>query len=217
MSQVEPRVAVSCAARRADLPNPATGGEACGASDSTRIACLILDMYYPDVEMSQGVDWALHTCLNLSWVRDGEAKTTAQLAAYYDLPAPYLNKQLQALVRAGVLSSTPGPRGGFRLAIDPEDVSLLDIVVAIEGRTQAFACEHLLADGPGGHRSVDYTVTCILSQAMSRADLLWRQELASKSLGEIRRAVENAYPGSPDAARDWFMNARQDGRRALRV
>ena len=102
------------------------------------------------MELNQGVEWALHTCLNLSWVGENEAKTTAQLAAYYDLPPAYLNKQLQALVRAGILSSTPGPRGGFRLAVEPENVSLLDIVVAIEGRTQAFACEHLLADGPGG-------------------------------------------------------------------
>lgn len=168
------------------------------------------------MEMSQGVEWALHTCLNLSWVANGDAKTTAQLAAFYDLPAAYLNKQLQALVRAGILTSTPGPKGGFRLARRPEDLSLLDIIVAIEGRTQAFECDHLLADGPGGDRSVDYTATCILSQAMSRADLLWRRELASRTLADIRREVERTYPGTPDAARNWFVNARKDGRRALR-
>ena len=168
------------------------------------------------MELTEGVEWALHTCLNLSWVDDGEAKTTAQLAAFYDLPAPYLNKQLQSLARAGVLSSTPGPRGGFRLARDPEDVSLLDIVVAIEGRTQAFACEHLLADGPGGDPSVDYAVSCVLSQAMSRADLAWRRELAGRSLADIRREVEAAYPQTAATTRAWFVNARPDGRRLAR-
>ncbi|MFB6610889.1 RrF2 family transcriptional regulator [Agromyces sp. NPDC056379] len=167
------------------------------------------------MELSKGVEWALHTCLNLSWAE--EAKTTAQLAAFYDLPAAYLNKQLQALVRAGILSSTPGPRGGFRLAADPDRLSLLDVIVAIEGRTDAFACEHLLADGPGGDASVDYAVTCILSQAMSRADLVWRRELAGRTLGDIRREVQETYPGTPAATRDWFENARQDGRRALRA
>lgn len=169
------------------------------------------------MELNQGVEWALHTCLNLSWVNGREAKTTAQLAAYYDLPAAYLNKQLQALVRAGILSSTSGPRGGFRLAVEPEEVSLLDIVVAIEGRTEAFACEHLLADGPGGDASVDYAVTCVLSQAMSKADLAWRRELAGRTLADVRREVEAKYPGTPEASRDWFVNARQDGRRAQRV
>jgi Rrf2 family protein len=168
------------------------------------------------MELNEGVEWALHSCLNLSWVEDGEAKTTAQLAAFYDLPAPYLNKQLQALARAGVLSSTPGPRGGFRLARDPEQVSLLDIVVAIEGRAEAFACDHLLADGPGGDASVDYSVSCILSQAMSRADLAWRRELAGRSLADIRREVEAKYPHTPEATREWFVNARPDGRRLAR-
>ncbi|WP_248305503.1 Rrf2 family transcriptional regulator [Agromyces sp. H66] len=158
--------------------------------------------------MSEGVEWALHTCLNLSWVPEGEAKTTAQVAAFYDLPPAYLNKQLQALVRAGILTSVSGPRGGFRLAREPDDVSLLDVVVAIEGRTEAFACANLLAEGPGGDPSVDYAVTCILSQAMSRADLAWRRELASRTLGDIRRDVEQAYPGTPEATRDWFANAR---------
>jgi Rrf2 family protein len=166
--------------------------------------------------LNEGVEWALHTCLNLSWVEGDEAKTTAQLAAFYDLPAAYLNKQLQALTRAGVLSSTPGPRGGFRLARAPEEVSLLDIVVAIEGRAEAFACEHLLADGPGGDASVDYAVTCVLSRAMSRADLAWRRELAGRTLADIRREVEAQYPQTPAATREWFVNARADGRRLAR-
>ncbi|KAF2412060.1 transcriptional regulator [Microbacterium sp. B35-04] len=168
------------------------------------------------MELSKGVEWALHTCLNLSWIEGGEAKTTAELAAYYDLPQAYLNKQLQALTRAGILSSTPGPRGGFRLDRDPEQLSLLDIVVAIEGRVAAFACEHLLADGPGGDASVDYALTCVLSQAMSRAELAWRRELASSSLADIRREVEAKYPQTPGATRAWFLTARADGRRLAR-
>lgn len=159
------------------------------------------------MEMSQGVEWALHTCLNLGWVDDGEAKTTAQLASFYDLPGPYLNKQLQALTRAGILSSTPGPRGGFRLARDPETLSLLDIIVAIEGRTEAFSCEHLLAAGPNGDQTTDYTTTCILSRAMSRADLAWRRELADQTLGDVRREVERTYPDTPSATRSWFTNS----------
>ena len=153
------------------------------------------------MELNEGVEWALHTCLNLSWVEGGEANTTAQLAAFYDLPAAYLSKQLQALTRAGVLSSTPGPRGGFRLARDPEQVGLLNIVVAIEGRVEAFGCEHVLADGPGGDASVDYALSCVLSQAMSRADLAWRRELARQTLADIRREVEAKHPQTPDATR----------------
>ncbi|NED55319.1 Rrf2 family transcriptional regulator, partial [Micromonospora aurantiaca] len=51
--------------------------------------------------MNEGVEWAIHSCLNLTWLEPGEAVTAARLAAYYELPAAYLNKQLQALARAG--------------------------------------------------------------------------------------------------------------------
>jgi DNA-binding IscR family transcriptional regulator len=52
------------------------------------------------MRMSSGVEWALYCCLNLSFLGSDEAATAARLAAFHDLPAAYLNKQLQALVRA---------------------------------------------------------------------------------------------------------------------
>ena len=57
------------------------------------------------MKMGQGVEWALHSCVNMSWTPVGEAVSSARLAAFYKLPAAYLNKQLQALVRAGILAS----------------------------------------------------------------------------------------------------------------
>jgi hypothetical protein len=47
--------------------------------------------------MSQGVEWAMHVLVSLAWVDDGQPVPTAQLAASYDLPPAYLNKQLQAV------------------------------------------------------------------------------------------------------------------------
>lgn len=156
--------------------------------------------------MSEGVEWALHSCLNLSWVEDGESMKAARLAAFYGLPPVYLVKQLQALARAGILASVPGPKGGFRIARDPKSMSLLDIVVAIEGPNPAFSCAQILREGPGGSPGIDYTTTCVLSQAMAKADLAWRRELAAVSLHDIRRTVEKRYPGTPARTRDWFSN-----------
>jgi Rrf2 family protein len=89
------------------------------------------------MRMSEGVEWAIHSCLNLTWLEPGEAVTAARMAAFYRLPAAYLNKQLQALARAGILTSTPGPRGGFRLARGPEDITLLDLGTELAGQTLA--------------------------------------------------------------------------------
>lgn len=69
--------------------------------------------------MGEGVEWALHSCLNLAWIGAEHPVKAATLAAYYDLPAPYLNKQLQALARADILSSVPDRGAGFASPSSP--------------------------------------------------------------------------------------------------
>jgi Rrf2 family protein len=160
------------------------------------------------MRLSEGVEWALHSCLNLTWLPPGQAVPAAKLAAFYDLPAAYLNKQLQALARAGIVSSTSGPRGGFQLARSPESITLLDLVVAIEGPDEAFRCEQLLKRGPGADPGVDYRLACLAAQAMRRADLAWRRELATQTLADLKAEVENRYPGTPDNTVNRFAALR---------
>ena len=51
----------------------------------------------------------------------------------YDIPLEYLLKILQQLVRANVLRSKRGPRGGFSLARPPKRITMLQIVEAVDG------------------------------------------------------------------------------------
>lgn len=149
------------------------------------------------MRMSEGVEWALHTCLNLTWTDGDEAVPTAKLAAMYDLPPAYLNKHLQALVRAGILSSTSGPRGGFRLARAPGKVTMLDVVTAIEGPEAAFRCRSILGKGPGGDPRVDYRDVCVIAGAMAVAEAAFRDHLASVTLADLRQTVVHRFPATP--------------------
>src|SRR3954465_14811033 len=101
------------------------------------------------MKMSEGVEWALHCCLTLAWLGAEGPVPTSTLAAAFDVPPHYLNKFLQALVRAGVLTSTAGAKGGFRLARSPQETSLLDVVTAIEGEDRAFRCTEIRQRGAG--------------------------------------------------------------------
>ncbi|GAB3460036.1 RrF2 family transcriptional regulator [Actinophytocola sediminis] len=158
------------------------------------------------MRMAEGVEWALHSCLNLSWTE--VPVPAARLAAYFDLPAPYLNKQLQALARAGIVHSTSGPRGGFRLDRTPAKITMLDVVVAIEGPEPAFRCAEILHGSPFGDRKVNYVEGCVVSRAMSRAELSWRRELAATTIADLAEDVERTYPGSAHQSRDWLAKAR---------
>ena len=57
----------------------------------------------------------------------------AEVSKEYGIPLEYLLKILQVLVRANILRSKRGPGGGFSLAKNSEQITLLDIVEAIEG------------------------------------------------------------------------------------
>jgi len=156
--------------------------------------------------MAEGVEWALHSCLNLSWM--DRPVPAARLAAYFGLPAPYLNKQLQALAKAGIVSSTSGPKGGFRLERAPRKITLLDVVVAIEGPEPAFRCTEILHASPFGDPKGDYLAGCVISQAMTAAELAWRRELAATTVGDLAADVERKYPGSARQSQEWMAQAR---------
>jgi Rrf2 family protein len=163
------------------------------------------------MKMSEGVEWALHCCLNLSWIDAGKAVTATKLAAYYNLPAAYLNKQLQALVRAGIVTSTPGPGGGFQLARRLEEITLMDVVSAIEGSQSAFRCTDIRHRGPGGAviarsevSASGRQIPCAISQAMRTAELGWRKHLASQTIADIRTVIEDRSPNSGDDIRRWL-------------
>ncbi|MER6251655.1 Rrf2 family transcriptional regulator [Streptomyces sp. NPDC001584] len=154
--------------------------------------------------MSEGVEWALHSCVNLAWAGPDRAVSAARLAAWHDLPAAYLNKQLQALARAGIVTSTPGPRGGFRLARPLDAISLMDVVAAVEGPDQAFRCAEIRQQGPGAGAPAAYTADCAIAHAMTRAELAWRRALAAQNLDEIRQQAERQAPQAPERLRTWL-------------
>lgn len=63
-----------------------------------------------------------------------------EIAEAEDLPRPFTSKILRDLVRAGLLTSSRGPGGGYALARDPEDVSLLEIQQIIDGAGHLDRC-----------------------------------------------------------------------------
>ena len=56
-----------------------------------------------------------------------------RISKEYDIPLEYLLKILQQLVRANVLRSKRGPRGGFTLAKSTKKITMLQIIEAVDG------------------------------------------------------------------------------------
>ncbi len=63
-----------------------------------------------------------------------------ELAAQRELPTPFLEQLFAALRRAGLVKGIRGPHGGFTLARDPQSITALDIVEALEGELAPTVC-----------------------------------------------------------------------------
>jgi Rrf2 family protein len=156
------------------------------------------------MKMGRGVEWAVHSCVNMAWTPPGEPVNSARLAEFYKLPAAYLNKQFQSLVRTGVLESVSGPHGGFLLARRPENITVLDIVLALEGQDPAFRCEAILGNVPDPARQENFARTCLISQTMRQAELAWRQALARQSIAGIADSMERRFPADKEKVLDYL-------------
>ena len=136
----------------------------------------------------------MHCAASLAQLEAGATASAAQLAQYFDLPAAYLAKRLQALVKAGVLAAT-GPRGGFRLARPASEITLLEIVEAVGGAVVAVRVPRDPPAGDGGHCPLEECQNpCILAEKMAEAHQAWRNSLATTSLAEIIASLPPSIP-----------------------
>ena len=158
------------------------------------------------MRLSEGVEWAIHSATLLAVVPPDRTLSAARLAEYHGVAAPYLAKHLQALVRGGVLESVPGPRGGFRLARPAGEISVLDVVEAIDGDEPSFTCTEIRRRGPTRLPAREYRVPCSIHVVMDRADAAWRAELAAVSIADlVREVVTGAPPRALEKGIQWMQ------------
>lgn len=156
------------------------------------------------MKLSEGVEWALHCMWTLAAEPAAQPISTRRLAEFYDLPAPYLAKVLGSLVRAGVLTATSGPRGGFRLAKPAAEITAAEVVEAVEGRGQLFSCTEIRQRGPVPLTGAACRMPCGISRLMDRAQRAWRDELAATTIADL---VGTSGIGAPQRLSRWLEAA----------
>ena len=144
--------------------------------------------------MSDGVEWAIHCATLLGALPEGTALSGARLAEYHGVPAPYLAKHLQSLTRAGVFVAVSGPKGGYRLARPAADVTMLDVVEALDGAQPAFRCTEIRRRGPAAVAPSEYRVPCGIHRAMLHADAAWRDALRETTIADLLARVVAEAP-----------------------
>jgi Rrf2 family protein len=146
------------------------------------------------MRLSDGVEWGVHACTLLAFQSPDTALPAAKLAEYHGVPAAYLAKHLQSLAAAGVLQTVKGARGGYRLARPPAEITVLEIVEAIDGDESAFRCTEIRRRGPLAMPAREYTKMCGIHAAFDRADAAWRDVLAETTVADLLLGVLQDVP-----------------------
>jgi Rrf2 family protein len=146
------------------------------------------------MRLSDGVEWGVHVCVLLASLPDDAALPAAKLAEYHGVPPAYLAKHLQALAGAGVLRTVKGAHGGYRLARPATEITVLEVVEAIDGDEPAFRCGEIRRRGPMAMPAREYTKACGIHSAFDRADEVWRAELARSTIADLFLGVLSDVP-----------------------
>jgi Rrf2 family transcriptional regulator, cysteine metabolism repressor len=85
------------------------------------------------MKLSRTVGYALQATLQLAQAESGVPVPCSRLAAEGKMPERFLLQILRNLVAHGILASTRGVEGGYTLDRCPEDISLLELIEAIDG------------------------------------------------------------------------------------
>ena len=152
------------------------------------------------LRLSKKADYALMAMKHLATRQDAAASCSArEIAEAYEIPLELLAKVLQRLVRARLLVSVQGTRGGYRLGRTAAAIPVADVIQAVDGPVTVTACS------PDDHRCEQY-------QKCSIRDPLWKirgrilEALTTVTVADLIADGEPAAPEPPTVSRMTFVS-----------
>ncbi|KMY50246.1 RrF2 family transcriptional regulator [Peribacillus loiseleuriae] len=142
------------------------------------------------MKYSVGVEYALHCLVYLIVVPSNDSIGIKDLAEFQGLPETFLSKVFGKLSKAGIVSSVPGVKGGYRLSKSPKDISFWDVIEAIEGPKPIFQCENIKDNGYLYRKNYCQAPSfCTINLVMLSAEEKRRDDLRNKTLSWLNEEL----------------------------
>jgi Rrf2 family protein len=133
---------------------------------------------------SEATALAVHAAIYLAR-EEGRVMTAGQLARLFRASESHMIKVCQHLARVGYFEARRGPQGGFRFAMDPETVHLLDLYTQFEGPVEPHRCtlRH-------GSCSDDPEAECLVGPRIQEFEDQIRRYLETTSIASLARKAD---------------------------
>jgi Rrf2 family protein len=147
------------------------------------------------LQLTKRTDYAIRACLHLA-MEDQCPISGRRIAEQMSIPSRFLPQVMAPLGRAGIVGALSGKNGGYCLRRDPAGLSLLDLVVAVEGAGLRHECA--VREGP-----CDGDPACALHPVWAEAETAFTDVLAGTSIGDlvVRQRAADEWVGSQDPER----------------
>jgi Rrf2 family protein len=161
--------------------------------------------------ISSGVEYALHCLLHLTDAPAGVSEASVRdLAELQGLSVEYVAKLFTKLHKAGLTVATEGARGGFKLARPASEISVLDVVHAVDGPKPLFDCREIrgrcaIFEDPPPRWATQGV--CSIHAVMLEAEKRMKEVLAEQTLAELAARTAAKAPRSYHAhIVNWIEN-----------
>jgi Rrf2 family protein len=158
------------------------------------------------LKITRQTDYAARIVLHMACLEPGARVTIGAIAVRRLLPAPFVRRVIGKLVSAGLLVTSRGAGGGVCLARPAADVSLLDVVRAMEGPIALNQC----VDNP---RACPLAATCPVQRAWTSTTRSLESTLAAVRFDVLARQLEQGS-GRGYPRQELIRSVRKRGSRA---
>jgi len=130
------------------------------------------------MKFSQSTESAIDSLLYMAAHPEVKDFYVEDVARVQHISASYLSKVFQQLVKAGVMRSHRGSKGGYALAKEPKEITLLDIAQVIEGTSPMYECN-------AGMKSCTLTTRCLILSTFRDAEKAMQDVLRKVTLASL--------------------------------
>ena len=132
---------------------------------------------------------AVHILVGLA-VKRGELVSSELISRSVDTNPAFIRRNLSALHKAGMVESVAGAHGGVRLAMDPDEISLLDVYEVVEEKGL------FQMHNPNPICPIGQVIREELEEAFDEAEASMKETLDRLTVGEVMRKAKDALPAS---------------------
>ena len=125
------------------------------------------------LKLSKKVEYALMAVKYIAAKPDGMSATSKEISEEYDISYELLSKVLQRLSKFNIVKSYQGIKGGYSLSKSPKDISIIDIIRAIESNYKITNCMEHNNSNFGCERIDNCSIKSPLSKLQNEIDKLF--------------------------------------------